>query len=192
MSFTDRLTVSLFLNKEVLSSFETLQVDMIIKLVDGAIVNYCGWSMLAADYVKDFDGLGSSELDLKVYPINTLESVFITDSSDVSTEVTSDIKLKSDIGVIYLTSNSSTLTSFTSGTRNITVSFNAGFSKDNMPDDLRLAASYLCALYYNRIKEENVGVTEEKFEEVTTKFEKVEIPQPIKDVLNRYKLLLVG
>jgi len=194
MSFTNLDTVSLFLNKESLTPKQELQVDMLINQIDGVIQNYCGWEMLAASYTDaKFSGNGTDELDLKSYPINTLTKVEIFDGS-TTVDVTSAVEIDSGEGVIYFPSTAaSDVTSFLLGKNNVTVSYNAGFGYNGarIPYDLVMAATELVVIYYNRITQENIGITRERFEQDEVEYDKTDIPVGVARRLDRYRRFII-
>lgn len=189
MAFTTVDTVKLYLNKTNLTLQESQIVDMLISMVDGQIESYCGWEMLAKDYTNvTVDGNGESELDLGVLPINTVTLVKIDDGAGTVTTVTSEVKLKADEGIIYLP-DTATLTSFTSGTRNVTLTYNAGYS--TIPSELVFAATQLVVIQFNRIIQENIGVVEEENPKVKVKYDKTDIPESVQRILNRYRKVYI-
>lgn len=186
MSLTTIDNVKMYLNKESLTALETMQINMLINMVDGQIENYCGWAINAKTYTnKKVDGNGLAEIDLGVYPLNSLTKAEVDDGSGTIVNVLSDVNIKADEGIIYLDSNSATLTTFTSGTQNVTLTYNAGYS--TVPNDLMFAATELAALRFKRIVEENIGIVKEKFESDEVEYDKTDIPDAVKYILNNYK-----
>jgi len=191
MSFTTVANVKTFLNQDVLTTAQNSTISALILLIDGVISNYCGWAMLAKDYEeKKFNGNGDTELDLGVYPVNSVEEVLIYDdlTYTVFEDVTADIVAAEDEGVLLFKDGS---TVFTLGRRNISISFNAGFAEEEMPDDLKYAASYLVAIEYTKIDKETLGVSAQKFNNLEEKFESDDLPMLVKRVLDRYRKILV-
>lgn len=194
MSFTDLDTVMLFLNKDSLNPKEELQVGMLITQVNGLIENYCGWDMLAKTYTNvKFNGTGDSQLDLKVYPINTLTKVEVSDGS-TTYNITSTVNSIADSGILYFPSGAtSDITTFLSGTQNITLSFNAGFGYNGaaIPNALKMAATELVVIYFNRISLENIGVKRERFEQDEVEYDKTDIPSGVARRLDRYRRFII-
>lgn len=190
MSFTDKETVKHFLNKEELGQLEEIQIDMLIEMIDGLIEDYCGWKVLSNVYTnKKYDGTGLSQLDLKVFPISNVISVVVTDSGGIENDVTADVLLKEEDGVIYLSSTSASLTTFTSGTRNVKVSFTGGYSE--IPVSLKMAATELVVRYFNRVTTENVGISKERFEQDEVEYDKIDITPAIAKILDKYKRFII-
>lgn len=188
MSFTTADTVQLYLNKTGLSLLETQIVNMLIDMVDGQIESYCGWNILARDYENvKVDGNDESEFDLGVLPVNTVTLVTISDGT-TTTDVTDDILLKEEEGIIYLP-DTAALTTFTSGTRNVTLTYNAGYV--DIPSELVFAATQLVVIQFNRITQENVGVIEEEMPKVKVKYDKTDIPESVQRILNRYRKVFI-
>jgi len=190
MSFTDTETVQHFLNKEELDQLSTIQVEMLIEMVDGLIEDYCGWHVLAQDYTdKKYNGTGLAQFDLKVYPISNVSSVTVSDSSGAVTDVTADILSIDDEGILYFKPGSATLTSFTAGTQNVTVSFTGGYSE--IPSSLKMAATEMVVRYFNRVTTENIGVNKERFEQDEVEYDKVDITPAVARVLDKYKRFII-
>lgn len=191
MSFTTVENVKTFLNRDVLTTAQNGTISALILLIDGVISNYCGWNMLAKDYTaKKFNGNGDTELDLGVYPVNSVDEVLIYEDLTYTTneDVTADVTAAEDEGVLLFKDGA---TAFTSGRRNVSITFNAGFTEEEMPDDLKYAASYLVAIEYTKIDKETLGVAEQKFNNLEEKFETDDLPVLVKRVLDRYRKILV-
>lgn len=182
MSFTDKDRVMLFLSKEALTPLQDAQADMLIEMVDGVIENYCGWKILASDYVGlEFDGNGLAELDLQVYPINTVTTVLLD-----GTDITTDVKVNKPGGTLIYTGNT-----FTTGRLNVSVDFNAGFTPDKIPTDLTYVATFLVVHNMNRIALKMVGVKSGKHEDTSIEFDTTDLPKTVTNTLDRYRLLRV-
>lgn len=191
MSFATVDAVKTYLNKEALTVEQTATISALTVLIDGVIQNYCGWNMLAKDYTaKKFNGNGDTELDLGVYPINSVTEVKIYDDLTYTdfTDYTTEIIAAEDEGVLLFKDGS---TVFTAGRRNVAVTFNAGFTEEAMPEDLKYAASYLVALEYTKIDKEIIGVAEQKFNNLEEKLDGNDLPVLVKRVLDRYRKILV-
>lgn len=191
MSFTTVDNVQLFLNKESLTSFEEGIIEMLLPQIDGVIKNYCGWELLATDYTDStFNGTGSGTLDLEVYPINSVTSVKVREDISTFTDVTPSLAPLGKDSYLRLDSYAET-TTFTSGTNNIYVTFNAGFSDTNIPQELTYAASFLTAINFKRIAMEMIGVQQGKVNDIDIKFDSMELPVLVKRVLDRYRIVSI-
>lgn len=179
MPFTTVPSVQIFLNKSTLNTAETALVNALIPMVDGLIRNYCGWYVLAKDYTDvPFSGTGASTLDLKVYPINSITKLTIDGVDSLSS-----VSVNNEDGELYYTTTSGL--TFTSGTRNIVASFNAGYT--TVPDDISYAANWLVTLNASRILGESVGIESEKFNDIAVTYDKADIPPMVKQVLDKYR-----
>ena len=148
MSFTTVESVRLFMSRDTFTVEEIAQIEALITQIDDVIENYCGWKMLARDYVNErYDGTGISELDLKVYPINSLTKVVVD-----GTDVTSQIELIENDGLLIYTDRT---TVFTAGRYNVKVDCNAGYNEVNTPPAITYAANYLIAINFNRSDSDN-------------------------------------
>lgn len=178
MNFTTSDKVALFLNKTTLSLSEAVTIDMLIDMVDGVIKNYCGWEVLAKDYVDTLNGDGTPSLYLKQSPVNSVTSLTVGGEDFLS-----GVELDTDNGIVNLSTDSGL--TFSSGTRNIVTSYNAGYSV--VPSDLAYAASWLTVINYNRIDQESIGITKNEFNGVKVEYDRSDIPVMVKHVLDRYR-----
>lgn len=194
MSYTTVDEVALFLNREVadLTALETSQLGTTISYMDGVINNYCGWNLLATDYTdKRFDGSGTNTLDLRLSPVNTITEVKVRAADGTFTEVTTGIEILEDGLIQFLPWAVTDVTTFTTGVKNWFITFNAGFEDGEVPYELRYAATFLTAIHFNKIIDENMGAEEEKFEGVTFKNITLEMPSSVKRTLDRYRLVSI-
>jgi len=178
MNFTTSEKVAMFLNKTSLLLGEAATIDMLLDMVDGVIKNYCGWEILAKDYTYTLSGDGTATLYLKQAPVNSVDSLVFDD-----TDYTADVTISTDDGILSFSTDSGL--SFTSGTDNIEVTYNAGYLA--VPNDLAYAASWLVAINFNRITQESIGITKEQFQDVHVEYDRTDIPVMVKHVLDRYR-----
>lgn len=190
MSFTTVEKCALFLNKEALTTMEEDVLAMMIPMMDGVMNNYCGFDLLATDYIdKRFNGSGLGTLDTKLYPINTVTAAKIREDVTTFTDITTSIYTMDDT-YLYLDQYGDT-TVFPSGTHNIYLTFNAGFSDANMPGDLAYAGCYLVTTNANKVLREMTGIQEGDFSQIKFKMDSIELPVLVKRVLDRYRVVTV-
>ncbi|BCS54033.1 hypothetical protein [Geobacter sp. SVR] len=189
MSFTTIASACASLNKDPadLSPLETTQVSMLITQIDGVIINYCGWHLLARDYTdKRYDGDGTALLDLRVYPVNSVTGLRMRDSGGTFTDYDPSTLEILDGGLLQFDPATASGSTFTTGKNNIFISFNAGFT--TAPSDLEYAANYLIALHFNRIVNDAMGVQSLKNMGAEVVFSDLELPIMVKRVLDRYQI----
>lgn len=194
MSLTTVADVALFLNMDVtdLSTKEIAQIEMTIPLIEGVIANYCGWELLATDYTdKRFDGNGTNTLDVRLYPVNTLESVKVRETDGTFTDVTAGVEILEGGLLQFLPYATTAVTTFTAGVKNWFLTFNAGFEDTAIPKALAYAANYLVAINFSKIVAGNIGESEEKFGEVILKTDNLELPRLVQTSLDRYRLVSI-
>lgn len=106
---------------------------------------YCCRKFEAANYTETTDGLGTSSLFLKNYPVNTFTSLSIntgTSSTPVWDVVDADsYQVETDLGEIRA------LSQFSRGLKIYKAIYNGGYA--TVPMDLQLATCKLTAAYYN-------------------------------------------
>lgn len=180
MNFTTPSNIQMFLNKTNLLVSELSLITMLINMIDGVIKNYCGWEIAAKEYTKIFDGNGKASLDLGIFPLNSVSSLTID-----GTDYTANATLDGENGILLFPSSDGNL--FSSGTSNVAVTFNAGYSV--IPDDLAYAASWLVTINFSRIVNENIGVVSEEFKGIKAEYDKSDIPVMVKHVLDRYRYI---
>lgn len=191
MSFTTVSNVMMFLNKESFTTFESNVVSMLIPNIDGVINNYCGTTLLATDYTdKRFNGTGGSVLDLRVYPINSISSVKTQDDATTFTDLTTSVYFNSEDSYLRLDQYADT-TTFTSGTDNVWVSFNAGYDDISIPSELTYAASYLTSINFKKITQEWIGASDAQFDKVHVAMDSIELPVLVQRVLDRYRVVSI-
>jgi trehalose/maltose hydrolase-like predicted phosphorylase len=71
---------------------------------------------------------------------------------------------------------------------NVYIEYNAGLS--SIPEDLKTAVKLIIKIVYDKIKEGSLGIEYLKRDKVSFNYAK-DIPQYIKDVLNKYKRILI-
>ena len=194
MSFTTVDEVALYLNRQSieLTTLERSQVEMVIPFMDGLITNYCGWNLLATDYTnKRFDGTGLKTLDLRMYPINSLTQVRVRANDGTFTDVTTGVETFDDGVISFLPYATTDVTTFTAGTKNWFLTFNAGYAPGSIPHDLAYSATLLVVEHFNKIIDENTGLSDEKFEGITFQNANLEIPPSVKRMLDRYRLVSI-
>lgn len=189
MHYTTVEEVALFLNIDVttLTAMEQGQISNLITYMDSVIDNYCGYTLGAADYTdKRFNGSGTSTLDLNVYTVNSITSVREKNADGTFTDHTANIEILDD-GIIQFTTTSGL--TFTSGALNWYASFNAGLSP--IPADIAFAATYLVSIHFSKISQFLIGVSEQGATGITTTYDSIELPVPVKRVLDRYRKISI-
>lgn len=183
MSFTNQSEVLLYLNKTSGTALELAQIDSVIASVDDIIQDYCGWKVLATDYVDEpFVGDGTNTLSLKVWPISSLTKVTL-DGEDITTGVTFNAK---DGTLKYVDGT------FTDQA-DVLVTFNAGYGTvaNPIPKSLEFAASFQVVSIVKPIMQEWIGVEEGKFQNTEVKLASTDLPVVVTRTLDRYRLVRV-
>lgn len=129
--------------------------SFLISAIDSKIKSICNRDLEATDYEEYYDGTGSTDMNLKQYPINTVTSVVGTDPWGNETALTSTYFSINDDGSLYY------FYGFVKGRRNYKITYNAGYV--TIPDDLKQIALQMVVSAYNssakdiNIKEERIG-----------------------------------
>lgn len=183
MDFTSVSDVKLLTNKEIFTPQEENLLNMLVSNITGVIQNYCGWSILADDYDRWYNGTGTKFLDLRVYPLNSVSLLTLGDT-DEGEDLTAEVSMDKELGQLFF--NSSSARTFSAGYHNVHVKFNAGF--DVVPNELAHAAAWLCASYFTWVTSETVGMSEMRFNDVSGKVDTTDLPPLIKRMLDRYRV----
>jgi hypothetical protein len=127
-------------------------VNQASKLVCG----FCNRGFLLGDYTEYHDGHGTQTLYPNVFPINSgAASVTLYISSD--REYTADQLVDADDIIVYPEDGKIELDGlyFYTGKRNIKLTYNAGYSLSDMPDDVKLS---VCRVVERIWKRSNGGL----------------------------------
>lgn len=197
MSFTTADNVLLWLNKSTCTSteLEGAQIARILPLVDGVIQNYCGWQMLATEYVnKAYAGDGTANLSLGLWPINSVTAVTLD-----GVNITADVTYSPSDGILTYTTSTFTVATSTAG--KVLVTFNAGYGYTDtsvtpnvtefIPYDLQYAADHLAAVEIKRIVNELLAIDEGKFQTGDFKMSSTDLPLLVTRVLDRYRMIKI-
>lgn len=92
-----------------------------------------------------------------------------------------DFEVYEDRGQVYLHGK------FPKGKQNVFVDYSAGYSVSDMPEDLKLLVKILTKYFFQKRDEETWGTSSFKVNEITTHFEKGNIPKEASMILNRYR-----
>lgn len=137
-------------------------VSRLINDISGLVEAYCDRQLKARDYTnEDYDGLGTEELYLNHYPVNSVTSIYDDANRDFTSSslVDSDDYVFYDEGRVVLIAVTTTLTStgFTMGYKNIRVSYNAGYA--TIPADLRMIVSEILIKKFKAYGDRTIGYT---------------------------------
>ena len=130
-------------NEIELTGYDLLYLEDTINRATDVIDKYCNRTFKSTTYTNEYyDGTGGKYLFLKNFPITVLTSVEYYDriSAQVTSELTEDTDYIAyyDEGMLY--SNG-----WTSGRKNIRVTYTAGYSSADMPQAVVLACLKLCS-----------------------------------------------
>jgi len=128
-----------------LDNFIQLLIDI---AVDNAI-NYLNYDFRKKDYVEVYDGDNTDRLILNNYPVNNVSSIAKYDSltgifQPLVQGVDYSRLIIKDKMMIVLEGNL-----FEAGNQNYQISYNAGYSDNELPKDIKLGLLELTSLYFN-------------------------------------------
>jgi len=116
-------------------------INQIIQAVEAEVKNRCGRSFETAERTEYYNGDGTDELIVKEYPITAIDSVY--DDTDrvygVDTAITVADLVYGEIDGISAGIIDYTEGVFMNGTKNIKITYTAGYTAANMPADLKMS-----------------------------------------------------
>lgn len=166
-------------------SAEATQVDSMIDSASKlALAVSLRTTLVSTSLTEYYDGDGSNLLHLRSWPITTVSSIYVDDSTprDWATEDLID----SDYYLVYETEGKVILDGyyFTAGNRNVKVTYTAGYS--TVPYDLQQAVEDLVIFWYQRQKEKRVGVNSFNVGDKSTSYAR-DVPTDIMNTFKRYR-----
>lgn len=172
----------------VSSAIQNILVDLINQC---SIMSnrFVGRQLLAKSFTEFYNGNGESELLLRNYPINSITSLY-NDTEDrlfnssTQIDVSSDVLIMKDKGIIRLWNNESI---FNVGTANIKITYNAGWTLSTVPYDLQLAVRKWVAKEYQKFDKLQHLVQSETIGENTRTYIAESMPSDVKQILSAYK-----
>jgi len=145
-----------------------------LTLMAAAIANETNWSASVVN--SSYASYASTEL-IEAMGLESLGTSWAY--LDIPDEPESDFEVYADEGYLYKGGG------FARGHRNIRVDYTAGYSSDNMPDDLKLATKILVKFIYQKREEEVFGRKQYGLGSVRATLE-AEMPGEVRLVLDKY------
>jgi hypothetical protein len=176
------------------SAQDSLFDNVLVPAASAAAVRYMRWNPNATDYVELYDGQGDGMLQLRQYPIITLNSVTIEPYGSAPEEIDGDeFVVDRASGAIRLKPTSSAWGYFWKGFQNIQADYRAGFSP--VPSDIQAATGMLAQYFYKsfgtdpRLKsEKDVSYSYQLRDQIRGS---LALTPEIKDLLDPYRRRLV-
>ena len=142
-------------------STETTWDDLLVRVCNGvthAIERYCGRAFMARQITESIDGTNNATLYLRA-PIIWIDSI----TNDGTTVNASDYKLYNKIGKLVLTTSggSSLLTAkgvWSPEPQAVVVAYRHGYEKEDMPQDVLLAARLWGNSIFATIKDDSINL----------------------------------
>jgi len=124
-------------------------IQLLIDIAVDNVINYLNYDFRNKDYVEVYDGDNTDRLILNNYPVNNVSSIAKYDSLSGNFQALvqgidySRLIIK-DKMMIVLEGNL-----FEAGNQNYQIGYNAGYSEDELPKDIKLGLLELTSLYFN-------------------------------------------
>lgn len=170
---------------------QDILLQQLLNQANWYIENFCQRKFSAQDYTELYDWHGQYTMDLKNFPVNTLTSLkrnTWTITSPVWESFNPDtFVIKKQNGIIR------SANIFPYWLENIQVIYNAWYTSENMPEDLKNACISLVGYYYNTKNSQWVASESVDGASIRYSNEAVSstIPSEITQTLNLYKVFYV-
>lgn len=139
-----------------------------------------GWLSYVAS--SEYDNFSSSYL-MKRFGANAIANTWVY--LYVPNEGESEFSVLENRGQLYRTCG------FPNGTNNIIVSYTAGYTSDNMPQDLQLGIKIIVKYFYKKWKEEKWNIESFKIGDVSEKLSSKDFPSEALSMINMYRRMMV-
>lgn len=146
-------------------------------------INTIGGGWEAAMMNSDYNSYASAQHLLERFGAGAIDSNWIY--LDIPDEGIDDFDVYEDEGTLYRYSG------WSKGHNNVFVSFTAGYSSTDMPEDIKIAARILMKYLYDKREEGSFGAGMYKLGDLSTTFEKDVMPKEASDILNNYRRRMV-
>jgi len=163
------------------------QLSAILNGINAAIPVHCN-RQLGSDSITEWrNGAGRKILQLKEYPATAVASVTHYDENESATTVAlTDFWRDDDSGQLEMKPNAVHDTVWRKGSHNYKVVYMAGYSADDMPQDLKLAALTWVGIIWKRVEQNLLNVQSISFGGQTMSYRFEKIPAEVEQMLSRY------
>ena len=167
----------------------TTDDDLLDKLVKSAtkfIKVQTRRELIEATYQEVIDGEDNAVLFLSEYPINSVTNIKITDVTVYENDESQDYS------TFYIYNDTSMIrrsSVFPDGFLNIEVNYTAGWSQENLPEDLTQATKELVSFKFNN--KDFVGLESHSLGDEDLTFKRKDIPEEMLAVIDSYRRRLI-
>lgn len=158
-------------------------VKLLISGISTGAENFCQRRFIKGDHVETFDGDRTETLIVNVPPVNSIDSI-----------VEDDLTLDATWYVYYANGIIKRKESgvWAKGIQNIVVTYNGGVEITALPMDLKLALLEWLRFAWKRFDSERIGVQQISYGDQNVTYVMASMPNPVKDVLTKYRRLPIG
>lgn len=157
------------------------QWEYIIAGANAKVESICNRNFSAADYTERVNGNGQKYLLLKEYPLNTLTSLNYIDIDENLSEINTDnVVIDNAISELF------SPYCFAKGDYNIQAVYNAGYSDEDMPDDLKLTTTKIAVDVFNNVKTNTLKIKEKNGDYSYEISSVIELNNSYKSALDNY------
>ena len=184
MSFFTIEEITIFLDEANMSPNQQATLALILSASEKRMKNYCNRNFEEATETEVYNGNGKNYLSINRFPVTSANAdIVIQIGDDDAIDTTDDniFKIDNTIGKMYCSSG------FTKGFQNVNITYKAGYSVANLPDDLKYALLILIQSNWNKFKEKSIDVAEYSIGDMTKKYQFIDIPTSARKVFDSYR-----
>ncbi len=127
----------------ITATTQDAQITALIPAVEDEIIRYLGYNPAIATYTEYYNGTGNNFLRLKNKPINSITSITFDPYATSPTVYSGTNYFYDENSLIYAKPGVTAPATFTEGTQNIKVIYNAGYAIADIPQSLKRAAAVM-------------------------------------------------
>jgi uncharacterized phiE125 gp8 family phage protein len=157
--------------------------QQLINRVSADCAAYCDRTLISATYTDaEYDGTGSDTLVLPHYPVSAITALKASINGAALTEGREeDFVFDSDTGIVTLIGGT-----FSKEKRGVTITYTAGYTLANVPQDLKQAVLEAIAFRYMEMDRKRVGVTSQEAGQQRSYYTTEPYPEHVRQVWDRY------
>ncbi len=191
MAIVDTETALEFLKITSPAEPEETVLGVICDQISEAIEDYCGRKFEAAAFTEYHDGPGTRNLMLRQYPINTVTTVTRTkvDAADTQVVIAStEYNINAESGILNMHQvNHVDSAVWVKGERNYKIVYNAGYSKDDMPNGLVGACNIWIATVFQKAKHNLFAIQSSTIGDEIINYTNDAMPPMAKSMLTKWR-----
>lgn len=169
---------------DVKSSDKDNWIQQLINRVSADCAGYCGRTFISKTYTNaEFDGNGQSVLVLPQYPVTAVSALKASINGTALTQGReNDYVFDQDSGIVTLIGQT-----FSNEKRGVTITYTAGYTLANVPQDLKQSVLEAIAFRYQVMDKKRVGVTSQEAGNQRSYYTTAPYPEYVISIWDRYR-----